>query len=73
MGKTKIRYGWGFILLKMLKYGTAGDLIYWKDEKVNFENLFHGKGPKNVRLGIYIKKKTKIRYGCKFISLKMLK
>ena len=39
MGKTKIRYGWGFILLKMLKYGTAGDLIYWKDEKVNFEEF----------------------------------
>ena len=27
---AEIRYGWGFILLKMLKYGKAGVLIYLK-------------------------------------------
>ena len=60
MGKTKIRYGWGFILLKMLKYGTAGDLIYWKDEKVNFEEFISWKRPKKCKAGdLYQKKRLK--------------
>ena len=57
MGKTKIRYGWGFILLKMLKYGTAGDLINWKDEKVNFEEFISWKRPKKCKAGDLYQKK----------------
>ena len=57
MGKTKIRYGWEFILLKMLKYGTAGDLIYWKDEKVNFEEFISWKRPKRCKAGDLYQKK----------------
>ena len=57
MGKTKIRYSWGFILLKMLKYGTAGDLIYWKDEKVNFEEFISWKRPKKCKAGDLYQKK----------------
>ena len=57
MGKTKIRYGWEFILLKMLKYGTAGDLIYWKDEKVHFEEFISWKRPKKCKAGDLYQKK----------------
>ena len=63
MGKTKIRYGWGFILLKMLKYGTAGDLIWYswgsdlKDEKVNFEEFISWKRPKKCKAGDLYQKK----------------
>ena len=51
----------------------AGDLIYWKGQKVNFEEFISSKRPKKVRLGICIKEKAKLMYGYKFISLKVLK
>ena len=45
---AEIRYGWGFMLLKMLKYGTAGVLV-------------HLKCWTNVLLGSYIVENAKIR------------
>ena len=42
---AEMRYAWGSNLLKRSKKYILGD-------------LFHGKRPKNVRLGIYIKEKA---------------
>ena len=38
---TKIRYNYGFILLKVLKLGTAQNLFHWKDQnKLKMEIYF---------------------------------
>ena len=42
MEKAKIRYDWGFILLKMLKQHATGDLFKGLKYQV-LGNLFHGK------------------------------
>ena len=52
--KTEIRYGWRFSPLKMLKYGTNGD-------------LFHLKCQNKVQLGIYFIENDELRYGWAFI------
>ena len=42
MEKAKIRYDWGFILLKMLKQYATGDLL----KRLKYQilgDLFHGK------------------------------
>ena len=58
--KFKIRYGWEFIPLKMLKKHTVGDLFHWK-------------GHNKVRQGIYSIEAIKLKYGWGFVLLKRLK
>ena len=52
MEKAKLRYDWGFILLKKLKYHATGDLLKGLKYQI-LGDLFHGKGKNKVRLGIY--------------------
>ena len=41
MGKAKITYDWGFILLKMLKEHVTGDLFKGLKYQI-LRDLFHG-------------------------------
>ena len=58
-GHAKIKYGWGFKLLEMLKYGMIGVLYCSKKYK--------------VRLGFSFIERSKVMYCSGFILLKMLK
>ena len=56
---AKIRYGWVFLQMEMLKYGTA-------------EVFFHWKCWNKVRPVCYIVKKAKLKYAWCCLLLKML-
>ena len=62
MEKAKIRYDWGFILLKMLKQHATGDLFKGLKYQI-LGDLFHGKDQNKVRLGSYFMENAEITYG----------